>query len=156
VRGNNRENARQDESSGFSISDGEADIIFGNRYRPEVVETTRRGGRRNAHLTREEEAEFMAPFVDIAQKGQIVRGTQIGKVFEEGGTLHHSIIYRLLDRHGWRKVVPRPFHTNAEKEIQEKFRKKLPEKVAEILADRDPEDTRPVAYMPQDEGDLDK
>ena len=98
----------------------------------------------------------MAPFVDIAQKGQIVRGTQIGKVFEEGGTLHHSIIYRLLDRHGWRKVVPRPFHTNAEKEIQEKFRKKLPEKVAEILADRDPEDTRPVAYMPQDEGDLDK
>jgi hypothetical protein len=65
---------------------------------------------------------------------------------------HHLIIYRLLDRHGWRKVVPRPFHANAKKEIQEDFKKKLPEKIAEILADRDPEDTRPVAYVPQDEG----
>src|SRR5208282_4341675 len=96
-----------------------------NRFGPGVVETTGRGGRRNAHLTREEEAEFIAPFVDMAQKGQIVRGAQIGKVLEErvGYPLHHSIIYRLLDRHGWRKVVPRPFHTHAKKEIQEEFKK---------------------------------
>jgi transposase len=96
-----------------------------NRFGPGVVETAGRGGRRNAHLTREEEAEFIAPFVDMAQKGQIVRGAQIGKVLEErvGYPLHHSIMYRLLDRHGWRKVVPRPFHTNAKKEIQEEFKK---------------------------------
>lgn len=96
-----------------------------NRFGPDVVERVGRGGRRNAHLTRDEEAEFIAPFVDMAQKGQIVRGAQIGKVLEErvGYPLHHSIIYRLLDRHGWRKVVPRPFHANAKKEIQEEFKK---------------------------------
>ena len=32
-----------------------------NRFGPEVVERVGRGGRRNAHLTREEEAEFIAP-----------------------------------------------------------------------------------------------
>jgi transposase len=97
-----------------------------NRYGPEVVERVGRGGRRNAHLTLEEEADFIAPFVAMAEKGQIVRGAQMGKVLEErlGYSLHHSIIYRLLDRHGWRKVVPRPFHTNAKKEIQEEFKKK--------------------------------
>jgi transposase len=96
-----------------------------NRFGPEIVERTGRGGRRNAHLTPEEEAEFIGPFVDMAQRGQIVRGAQIGKLLEErvGYPLHHSIIYRLLDRHGWRKVVPRPFHTNAKKEIQEEFKK---------------------------------
>lgn len=96
-----------------------------NRFGPEVVERTGRGGRRNAHLTLEEEAEFIAPFVTMAEKGQIVRGVQMGKVLEErlGYRLHHSIIYRLLDRHEWRKVVPRPFHTNAKKEIQEEFKK---------------------------------
>lgn len=98
-----------------------------NRFGPEVVERVGRGGRRNAHLTPEEEAEFVAPFVGMAEKGQIVCGSQIGKVLEErlGYSLHHSIIYRLLDRHGWRKVVPRPFHTNAKKEIQEEFKKKF-------------------------------
>jgi transposase len=96
-----------------------------NRFGPEIVEKTGRGGRRNAHLTPEEEAEFIGPFVDMARKGQIVRGAQMGKLLEErvGYPLHHSIIYRLLDRHGWRKVVPRPFHTNAKEEIQEEFKK---------------------------------
>ena len=68
-----------------------------NRFGPEVVEGVGRGGRRNSHLTREEEAQFIAPFVDMAQKGQIVVGSQIGKILEErvGQPLHHSIIYRL-------------------------------------------------------------
>ena len=88
-----------------------------NRFGPSVVEGVGRGGRRNSHLTREEEAEFIAHFVDLARKGQIVVGAQIGKVPEErvGRPLHHSIIYRLLDRNGWRKVVPRPFHVESGK-----------------------------------------
>jgi transposase len=96
-----------------------------NRFDPPVVGCVGRGGRRNSHLTREEEAEFIAPFVDLARKGQIVVGAQIGKVLEErvGRPLHHSIIYRLLDRNGWRKVVPRPFHVDSRKEAQEDFKK---------------------------------
>jgi transposase len=125
-----------------------------NRFGPEVMERTGRGGRRNAHLTLEEEAEFIAPFAAMAEKGQIVRGAQMGRVLEErlGYRLHHSIIYRLLDHHEWRKVVPRPFDPNSRQEIQEEFKKKLPEKIAEVWADRDPQDTRPAAHVPQNEG----
>ncbi len=96
-----------------------------NQFGPDVVESVGRGGRRNAHLTREEEAEFIAPFVDMAQKGQIVVGAQIGKILEKqvGRPLHHSIIYRLLDRNGWRKVVQWPFHVDSKKEAQEEFKK---------------------------------
>jgi len=62
-----------------------------NRFGPDVVEGIGRGGRRNSHMTREEEAEFVAPFIAMAEKGQIVVGSQIGKVLEErlGCTLHH-------------------------------------------------------------------
>ena len=28
-----------------------------------------------------------------------------------GRTVHKTTIYRLLERHGWRKVAPRTFHT---------------------------------------------
>ena len=38
-------------------------------------------------------------------------------------TVHKSTIYRLLSRHGWRKVVPRPTHVNADKNKQEEFKK---------------------------------
>lgn len=99
-----------------------------NRFGPQVVEGVGRGGRRNSHLSREEEAEFIKPFVDMARKGQIVVGAQIGKILEErvGRPLHHSIIYRLLDRNGWRKVVPRPFHIDSKREAQEDFKKNSP------------------------------
>ena len=96
-----------------------------NRFGPDVVEGVGRGGRRNAHMTPEEEVNFVAPFIEMAEKGQIVVGSQIGKALDEqvGCVLHHSIIYRLLDRNGWRKVVPRPCHANSKKEVQEEFKK---------------------------------
>ena len=34
-----------------------------------------------------------------------------------------STIYRLLDRHGWRKVVPRPSHPKADVTAQAAFKK---------------------------------
>jgi Winged helix-turn helix len=34
-------------------------------------------------------------------------------------------MYRLLNRHGWRKLVPRPVHPKANKEEQEQFKKTL-------------------------------
>jgi transposase len=40
-----------------------------------------------------------------------------------GHSVHKTTVYRLLARHGWRKVVPRPFHKQAKKEKQEEFKK---------------------------------
>jgi hypothetical protein len=40
-----------------------------------------------------------------------------------GHPVHKTTIYRLLDRHQWRKIVPRPCHVKAEPQEQEAFKK---------------------------------
>ncbi|HEY6406604.1 MAG TPA: winged helix-turn-helix domain-containing protein, partial [Ktedonobacteraceae bacterium] len=42
-----------------------------------------------------------------------------------GHEVAESTIYRLLGRHGWRKLMPRPTHPKASKEAQEQFKKTL-------------------------------
>jgi hypothetical protein len=40
-------------------------------------------------------------------------------------TVHKTMIYRLLDRHGWRKIAPRATHPEATPAIQAAFKKTL-------------------------------
>jgi len=96
-----------------------------NRYGPGVMETPGKGGRRRAYFSREEEEAFLGPFISKAVTGQIATATEIKKAFEDrlGRTVAKSTIYRLLKRHGWRKVVPRPVHVQAEEGRQEEFKK---------------------------------
>jgi transposase len=53
---------------------------------------------------------------------------EIHRAFEDrvGHTVDESIMYRLLQRHGWRKVVPRPRHPQAREEAQAEFKKTFP------------------------------
>ena len=60
------------------------------------------GNRRN--MTYEEEATFLAQFIDEADGGHI---TDVKKVGHETG---HGQIYFVLHRHGWSKKLPRSKH----------------------------------------------
>ena len=40
-----------------------------------------------------------------------------------GKKVHKTSIYRLLERHNWRKIVPLPFHPKKDKEAQKHFKK---------------------------------
>jgi transposase len=40
-----------------------------------------------------------------------------------GRPVHHSVVYRALHRHGWRKIVPRPRHPKADEAARETFKK---------------------------------
>ncbi|MGI2909527.1 helix-turn-helix domain-containing protein [Tolypothrix sp. VBCCA 56010] len=64
-------------------------------------------------------------FVGAAHTGSITTIAQIHKAFEEriGTSVDSSTIYRLLSRHGWRKLTPRPHHPKADKHEQEAFKK---------------------------------
>jgi transposase len=88
-----------------------------------AVETPGRGGRRHEYLTLEEERDFLQPFFEQAAKGEIATTAQIQQSFEErvGCEVDESTIYRLIDRHQWRKLVPRPFHPQADQEEQKQF-----------------------------------
>ncbi len=78
-------------------------------------------------LRLEEEQHFLAPFFARAQTGEIATAAEIQRAFElqVGHEVDDSTIYRLLARHGWRKLMPRPTHPKASKEAQEQFKKTL-------------------------------
>jgi transposase len=87
-----------------------------------------RGGRRHQHLTPEQEAELLAPFVERADAGGMLTVAEIQRAYEQhlGKAVVPSTIYRLLQRHGWRKVVPRPRHPKADVAAQAAFKKTSP------------------------------
>ena len=96
-----------------------------NRLGPEVVEGPGKGGRRRSYLRRDEEAAFLESFKQAALTGQIATAAEIKEALERriGHKVHKTMVYRLLKRQGWRKLVPRPFHVDADKEEQAAFKK---------------------------------
>ena len=87
-----------------------------------------RGGRHHQHLSAEQEQQLLAPFVERAQAGGMLTVAEIQQAYQKqlGKAVAPSTIYRLLDRHGWRKVVPRPRHPKADVAAQAAFKKTPP------------------------------
>jgi transposase len=96
-----------------------------NRFGISAVETKGKGGRKREYLTVEQEHQFLEPFFLQAKAGEIATVAEIHRAFEEhvAHEVDESTIYRLLQRHGWRTVVPRPRHPQAREEAQEAFKK---------------------------------
>jgi transposase len=99
-----------------------------NKYGLAGIEAKGRGQRQKAYLTIEEEQAFLAPFMEKASRGELCTIKDIQEVYKEtfGISVHRTTIQRLLKRHGWRKVVPRPVHAKQDAMAQEEFKKKLP------------------------------
>lgn len=98
-----------------------------NRHGPQALETAGKGQRQHAYLSCEAERTFLAPLLADSQAGHIAVARVIKKAFEEhiGRRVATSTIYRLLHRHHWRKVVPRPQNPRSSKEEQDTFKKTL-------------------------------
>jgi transposase len=93
-----------------------------NRYGLAAIETAGKGGRRRAYLLVEQERQLLEPFFDRAQRGDIAPCAEIQQAYERsvGHVVDESMIYRLLKRHGWRKIVPRSkYPKKASKEARE-------------------------------------
>ena len=90
-----------------------------------IFDVKRRGGRRHQHLTPEQEKELLAPFVQRAEAGGMLGVAEILQAYRErcGQEVARSTVYRLLQRHGWRKVMPRPRHPKADVAAQAAFKK---------------------------------
>jgi transposase len=96
-----------------------------NRLGPQALEGPGKGNRGRAYLSLEEESEFLEPFFEGAAIGRIATAREIRKALEKrlGCSAHITSVYRLLKRHGWRKLVPRPVHAEAREERQAEFKK---------------------------------
>lgn len=93
-----------------------------------IFDVRARGGRHHQYLTPEQEQELLTPFVERAQAGGMLTVTEVQQAYRErsGKEVARSTIYRLLGRHGWRKVVPRPRHPKADLAAQSAFKKTAP------------------------------
>jgi transposase len=101
-----------------------------NRFGPTVIEQSAKGGRHHEYLTIEQERAFLQPFFARAERGEIATAEQIHQAYEAEvqHAVHLETIYRLLHRHGWRKLAPRARHPKANQEEQEAFQKKTSNK----------------------------
>ena len=84
-----------------------------------------RGGRRRANLSLEEEKKLLGQFFAKAKNGEILVVNEIKAAYEEviGHSVPKSTVYRMLARHGWRKIAPRPRHPKADPKKLEAFKK---------------------------------
>ena len=96
--------------TGVSVTTVRRVISTYNRLGLAAIETPGKGGRRHEYMSLEQERSFLQPFFARAAQGEIATAEAIQRAFEAEvkHAVHITSIYRLLDRHGWRKLVPRP------------------------------------------------
>jgi transposase len=125
-----------------------------NRDGPDAIQPPPPVEPRHCYLSRDEEQQFLEPFFDRARRGDIITTREIKRAYEEriGHTVAESTISRLLKRHQWRKVRPRPRHPRSDPEEQAAWKAAFADQVAAAVATRAPDDTREVVVMAQDEG----
>jgi transposase len=83
------------------------------------------GGRRNSSMTIEEEREFLSQWQEQAMNGGVLTVPPIHAALVErlGHATPLSTTYRLLARHGWRKVQPDTKHPKSDPAAQDEFKK---------------------------------
>ena len=100
------------------------------RYKKEGISglMEHRKGGNNRIMTYNEEEEFLKQFYDDAVQGKVVTLREI-KTAYEAKTGHQlksfSQIYKLLHRHNWRKIKPRPKHQKCASKEEIEASKKL-------------------------------
>ena len=74
----------------------------------------------------EDEEAFMADWKTKAEQGELVVLTPLRVALEKklDRRVKPSVVYRLLQRHQWRKVAPDTRHPKAEPTVQDEWKKK--------------------------------
>ena len=83
------------------------------------------GGRRRASMSEEEERSFLAPWAKLSAEGGILVVSPLRAALSQrlGRPVAASVVYRLLARHGWRKVAPDTRHPKSDPAAQEEWKK---------------------------------
>ncbi len=87
-----------------------------------------KGGRRRENLTTDEEANFLAPFLEKAKEGGILIVGEIKEALDTrlGRKVSLASVYNLLHRHNWRKLAPDKCHPKSDAAVQDEWKKNCP------------------------------
>jgi hypothetical protein len=72
-------------------------------------------------MSYQEEQDFLAPWVEKAATGGIgvVSPLRAALAQKLGRKVAATVVYRMLSRHGWRKVAPDTRHPKSDPQVQE-------------------------------------
>jgi len=84
-----------------------------------------KGGRRHQNLTVKQEQALLQPLHQAAKTGRLITARGIKTRYETrvGHAVPDSTVYRLLARHQWRQVAPRPKHPKDNPAARAAFKK---------------------------------
>jgi transposase len=99
-----------------------------NRHGPKALESPGKGRRQRAYLSLEQEQVVVDHFLQQSEAGRVSTGLQVKPALEKavGHQVAKTTVYRVLKRHQWRKVVPRPRPPKSSAIEQEAFKKTFP------------------------------
>ena len=83
------------------------------------------GGRRRMLMKFEEEKAFLEPWIQQAKEGGILVVSPIRAALAQklGRKVAATITYRMLARHGWRKIAPDTRHPKSDPVVQQNWKK---------------------------------
>jgi transposase len=86
------------------------------------------GGRRQSLLTAQEEMEFLKPWAEQAQNAGllVLWPIRAALALRVGHPVKASVVWRLLARHGWRKVAPDTKHPKNDPKVMNAWEKNSP------------------------------
>ena len=90
------------------------------------------GGRRRVLMSLEDERAFLEPWAEQAKDGGVLVVSVMRADLSQrlGRPVAASVLYRLLARHGWRKLAPDTRHPKSNAEAQEDWKKNSPRRWA--------------------------
>ena len=88
-----------------------------------IFKSKAHGGRHRENLSLAQERKLLKPFFKQAERSGmlIVSSVKVAYEKEVGYEVPSSSVYRMLERHDWRKIVPRSSHPKANSEGREAF-----------------------------------
>jgi transposase len=99
-----------------------------NKNGPEGLSRRGRGGRRWSFLSWEDEEALLRSWEGRAISGEVLSAPQLLPEVRNvvGKNVSLDYVYKLLHRHRWRKLGPRPRHVKVDKNAQAEFKKNSP------------------------------
>ena len=113
------------EAMGVSLSTVNRAHMAYNHGGVKALQSKPSGGRMRENITLAEEKALLARFSKAAGAGEMLNINNLKAAYEKaiGHRTSHSTIYNVLARHGWRKLMPRPFHPKRDLAAQNAFKK---------------------------------
>ena len=112
-------------AAAIGLSTSRVGAIQAEARTPSPVPKATHGGRRRQRMTFAEEVAFLDPWKKEAQTAGMIIVPPLHEALAKqlGKKIHHSQVYRMLARHGWRKVAPDSKHPKSNEEVQDAWKK---------------------------------